>query len=251
MMKCRLACRSTRNSILPPLMSRDGLGHVGGDRAGLRVRHQAARAEDAAEAADLAHHVRASRRRRRSRGSRRRPSRSARRDRRRRRRPHGRPRPCRRWRRRGPGRSCRCRSGRLTVPRTIWSALRGSTPRRMATSTVSSNFVLVLALANFMASAGRRACPGRTSPRPRGRSCCASCLVSFCVHVSNLVASCGTSQRRLLHGSRFSRVVEARQSATVTPMERAVPSTIFIAASMSLALRSGSLVVAISRTWSR
>ena len=33
-------------------------------------------------------------------------------------------------------------------------------------------------------------------------------------------------------------------------MERAVPSTIFIAASMSLALRSGSLVVAISRTWS-
>ena len=36
----------------------------------------------------------------------------------------------------------------------------------------------------------------------------------------------------------------------VTPIERAVPSTIFIAASMSLALRSGSLVVAISRTWS-
>ncbi len=28
--------------------------------------------------------------------------------------------------------------GRLTVPRTIWSALRGSTPRRMATSTVAS-----------------------------------------------------------------------------------------------------------------
>jgi hypothetical protein len=35
-----------------------------------------------------------------------------------------------------------------------------------------------------------------------------------------------------------------------TPIERAVPSTIFIAASMSLALRSGSLVCAISRTWS-
>jgi len=31
-------------------------------------------------------------------------------------------------------------------------------------------------------------------------------------------------------------------------MERAVPSTIFIAASMSLAFRSGSFVVAISRT---
>ena len=30
--------------------------------------------------------------------------------------------------------------GRLTVPRTIWSALRGSTPSRIETSTVSSNF---------------------------------------------------------------------------------------------------------------
>lgn len=35
-----------------------------------------------------------------------------------------------------------------------------------------------------------------------------------------------------------------------TPIERAVPSTIFMAASMSLALRSGILVWAISRTWS-
>jgi len=31
--------------------------------------------------------------------------------------------------------------GRLTVPRTIWSCLRGSTPSRSATSTVGSNFV--------------------------------------------------------------------------------------------------------------
>ena len=30
--------------------------------------------------------------------------------------------------------------GSTTVPRTIWSAWRGSTPRRRATSTVSSNF---------------------------------------------------------------------------------------------------------------
>ena len=35
----------------------DGLGHVHGDGAGLRVRHQAARAEDTAQPADLAHHV--------------------------------------------------------------------------------------------------------------------------------------------------------------------------------------------------
>ncbi len=37
-------------------------------------------------------------------------------------------------------------------------------------------------------------------------------------------------------------------SETVTPILRAVPSTIFMADSMSLALRSGNLVVAMSRT---
>ena len=58
MMKCRFECLSTRNSILPPLMSVDGLGDVRGDRAGLRVRHQTTRTEHAAEAADLAHEVR-------------------------------------------------------------------------------------------------------------------------------------------------------------------------------------------------
>ena len=36
----------------------DRLGDVGGDRADLRVRHQAARTEDAADLADLDHHVR-------------------------------------------------------------------------------------------------------------------------------------------------------------------------------------------------
>ena len=44
--------------------------------------------------------------------------------------------------------------GRLTVPRTIWSALRGSTPSRMATSTVSSNFFLAPAWAILIASTG-------------------------------------------------------------------------------------------------
>ncbi|MCW2903952.1 MAG: hypothetical protein JWO67_6217 [Streptosporangiaceae bacterium] len=34
------------------------------------------------------------------------------------------------------------------------------------------------------------------------------------------------------------------------PMDRAVPATIFSAAAMSVALRSGILVLAISRTWS-
>ena len=37
--------------------------------------------------------------------------------------------------------------GRDTVPRTIWSALRGSTPRRKTTSTVASNLVIEVDLA--------------------------------------------------------------------------------------------------------
>src|SRR6202046_41033 len=44
--------------------------------------------------------------------------------------------------------------GRFTVPRTIWSALRGSTPSRNATSTVGSNFVVDVFLARVTASAG-------------------------------------------------------------------------------------------------
>jgi hypothetical protein len=42
----------------------------------------------------------------------------------------------------------------LTVPRTIWSALRGSTPRRIATSTVASIFALAVSLARVAASSG-------------------------------------------------------------------------------------------------
>ncbi|MNR10459.1 hypothetical protein D3C85_1267120 [compost metagenome] len=44
--------------------------------------------------------------------------------------------------------------GRLTVPRTIWSALRGSTPRRKATSTVASNLDGLVSLASVTASNG-------------------------------------------------------------------------------------------------
>ena len=52
--------RSLRNSTRPPLSSRSTPGRSSGvahDRAGARVRHQPAAAEDAAEAADLAHLV--------------------------------------------------------------------------------------------------------------------------------------------------------------------------------------------------
>src|SRR6516225_8609252 len=44
--------------------------------------------------------------------------------------------------------------GRFTVPRTIWSALRGSTPSRSATSTVGSNLAGEVFLASATASAG-------------------------------------------------------------------------------------------------
>ena len=44
--------------------------------------------------------------------------------------------------------------GRLTVPRTIWSALRGSTPRTMATSTVASYLVVDVSFARRTASSG-------------------------------------------------------------------------------------------------
>src|SRR5690606_12539944 len=44
--------------------------------------------------------------------------------------------------------------GRFTVPRTIWSALRGSRPRRKATSTVPSNLVVDVSLARRTGSSG-------------------------------------------------------------------------------------------------
>jgi hypothetical protein len=42
--------------------------------------------------------------------------------------------------------------GRLTTPRTIWSAWRGSTPRFIATSIVSSNFTVERSFSSFRAS---------------------------------------------------------------------------------------------------
>ncbi len=44
--------------------------------------------------------------------------------------------------------------GRFTVPRTIWSALRGSTPSLIATSTAESNFVVAVFLVKSTACAG-------------------------------------------------------------------------------------------------
>src|SRR5437868_9832448 len=45
--------------------------------------------------------------------------------------------------------------------------------------------------------------------------------------------------------------VRTHQSTTSSPMERAVPATIFMAASMSVAFKSGSLISAIFLSWAR
>jgi hypothetical protein len=50
--------------------------------------------------------------------------------------------PFRPWRKRARERSLPVPCGRTTVPRTFWSAWRGSTPSRTAISTVSSNFAV-------------------------------------------------------------------------------------------------------------
>ena len=66
-----------------------------------------------------------------------------------------RPWPRRPWRRARTRRPARVRPepfGRLTTPRTIWSAWRGSTPRFIAISMVSSNFALARSLTIFTAS---------------------------------------------------------------------------------------------------
>ena len=141
MMKCRLACRSTRNSILPPLMSETALAGSGVTvpvfgfgirprgprtrprRPTLPIMSGVATTASNSSQPPLTFSISSSP-----------PTMSA---------PASRaasafsafaktstravlPVPC----------------GRLTVPRTIWSALRGSTPRHITTSTVSSNFFL-------------------------------------------------------------------------------------------------------------
>ena len=54
----------------------------------------------------------------------------------------------------GTGKDVRVAAGSATVPRTIWSALRGSTPRRNAMSTFSSNLAVAICLTRPSASVG-------------------------------------------------------------------------------------------------
>ena len=159
----------------------DGLGDVGRHGAGLRVRHEAAGTEHTAEAADLAHQVRGG-----DDGVEVEPAlrdlvdqlvgaddvgaggsaASA----------------------RSPVAKTRTRAvlpvpcGRFTVPRTIWSALRGSTPRRKATSTVASNLVVAVSLARRTASSGAyRLLPVDLGVRSAVEPCCACHVLLLCV----------------------------------------------------------------------
>ena len=113
------------------------------------------------------------------------------------------------------------------MPRTIWSALRGSTPRRTASSTVSSNLARGQAL-HQVDGLDRRVQRSRSN-RCQASTYCLPCLA----HVSVPCPVLGVS----------------RCQPTVMPIERAVPATWRLAASRSLALRSGILVLAISVSW--
>ena len=127
--------------------------------------------------------------------------------------------------------------GRLTVPRTIWSALRGSTPSRIATSTVASCLVDDVSLASLAASSGVYRLL-RSTFSAAARYALLFLLIRFIQSDVGSWLAAGRSWPS--HGcDRYS---------TVMPIDRAVPAMILAAASMSLALRSAFLVSAISRT---
>src|SRR6516164_5235852 len=153
MMKCRLPCRSTRNSILPPLISDTALATSGvtvpvlglgirprgpstrPSRPTLPIRSGVATTASKSRNPPWIRSIRSSE-----------PTKSA---------PAARASSAR-----SPVAKTSTRAvlpvplGRFTVPRTIWSALRGSTPSRSATSTVGSNLAGEVFLASATASAG-------------------------------------------------------------------------------------------------
>ena len=135
------------------------------------------------------------------------------------------------------------------MPRTIWSALRGSTPRRTASSTVSSNF-----------GGGQASSPGRW-PRPAVCSWSRSNRLVASVYFLPCFAMCGslvsgTGGRCSRCGVRRARSSRSacRPDAVSRVRRRRCPSSgrcrrpASLAASRSLALRSGSLILAISAT---
>ncbi len=145
---------------------------IEGDRAGLRVRHEAAPTEDLAEPTDDAHRIGRRRARRRTPSSRPRSSstRSS---------PPTSSAPARSaswafspWAKTATRTDLPVPCGRTTVPRTIWSAWRGSTPRRRCASIVASKLTVVVCLDELGRLIGcvERARGRRASPPP-GTSC--------------------------------------------------------------------------------
>ena len=147
----------TVGSVLDPTGAKlsDGLADLGCHRAGLRVRHQAARPENPARAGRPGPSGQAWRWRRRSRGS---PLlRRGSQDRRRRRRRHRRHEPRRRLtggEDRDAKRSCPSRPEVKASRARFARRAAGSTPRRTASSTVSSNFAVARLFTRSTASAG-------------------------------------------------------------------------------------------------
>ena len=216
----------------------DGLADVGGDGAGLGVGHQATGAEHPAELADERHEV--------GRGD---GDVEV---------EHARPRPAaarsspptwsapaaRAAAAASPLANTATRTslpvpdGRATVPRTIWSALRGSTPSRMASSTTRRSW---------------RCQPLHEVERlDRGEQLVAveplrrvGVLLALRHAGSWLPRWSSAGRARSLPRSSTCWLV-LRLSLTSMPIDRAVPATWSLAASRSLALRSGILIWAIS-----
>ena len=208
---------STRYSTLPALLSRDRARHVHGHGAELRVRHQAARAEHAAEPADHAHHVR--------------------------RRDHA-----------------------VELEPVLVLDLLGEVLGAHEVGARLARLVLLVALGEDQdahracrcraaarsrrAPSGRRA-SGRRPGSPRGRRSRRTSPPGISSSRPKASAQRVAPRAVDLLETRAVALASRRHHSPSTsrPIERAVPATIFIAASRSLAFRSGILSSAISRTW--
>ena len=133
--------------------------------------------------------------------------------------------------------------GSDTVPRSIWSALRGSTPSRNAASTVSSNFAGARRL-HQVERLDRVVELVPVEPLARVRV-----LLAVLGHAALLFDAPSVVPRDPVARSSTGGSCGSIDQTTSRPIERAVPSTWAIAPSRSIALRSGIFCSAIARTW--
>src|SRR6185503_434019 len=101
--------------------------------------------------------------------------------------------------------------GRTIVPRTSWSALRGSTPSQTVNSTVSSNLANAISLSFVTASS-------RLYLRPTSIFSAAALYFFPCFFISLLRGACGASNASLVMvpGVRFQVSEEFRRPAPDT-----------------------------------